>query len=982
MHPARVLLFALVLCLPLGMAFGQVVDDSPGADDEASATAADAAKAEAELAIALPPGASKEDEIAYLVRQDRALRVLGRGAQRLPGLRRLVDLTQGTKEVMAYWPYLWREEWRSGNQALAFQIGHDILESKQPGGLMTQATVAAQMASDYIVANQAEKAQPMMDTAENLRKRYLAEPPTPYRERANAIIDIEESQLLQYQGRYSEAEKRLIAAEREITDEIAVSEKNDSGANQLSIYQSDLSWERTAFGRHASILSLLGKNVEAETIAREGLRRAQAHHTQGQPLGEWYERIAIAALGERHYQEAFDAASQAIELAQTGGAVKASSQSVLFARNTRLEALLGQKRWADASAEYGLMLSATADDAVARLAVQSAPLEGLVRAKTGAASAAVEMMTRSVKFRTHIYGENNPRTIESRAVLALALAANGSTAAAQSEYHGLFATLFSGDADYADSAPRGLRGFFLPIALEGYLDMVASVASSGPVSGEMLGDAFLVCDRLRDTRVQEAITDSAQRSLVDANPALLADVRREQDARLGQRRALETLAQHDLDLGEAKKALVKAKSDKLDLASYLDRVKSLEGELDSAKADASSFSAKVASARASLAHEFPDYHALVNPRPIGPVEIARLLADNEALVAIYTNASHSFVFALGKTDAPVLAVTSFNDEAETRDVKALRDSLALSGAGAAKAFDFSASYDLYRNLIEPIAPAIARSQAVIFVASGQLGQLPLAVLVRKPTTRLEGAPWLVGDVAITHIPSATAFASIRADRRTAGEARLPFFGFGAPDFGTHASIVPPLPETRAEIQAAAHALGADLAQSTAFGTAATRSAALQTPLQDRRVVEFATHGLRAGDLPTLSQPALAMADAGPNEPWLLTLDDVLSMKLKAQLVVLSACNTASSDGLSAESISGLGRGFFFAGGHTLLLTHWEVETDAAQMLVTDFFGAHAQGGTWAGALRSAQIKMMTGSNATFHHPAYWAPYALLGDGAS
>jgi CHAT domain-containing protein len=329
-------------------------------------------------------------------------------------------------------------------------------------------------------------------------------------------------------------------------------------------------------------------------------------------------------------------------------------------------------------------------------------------------------------------------------------------------------------------------------------------------------------------------------------------------------------------------------------------------------------------------------------------------------------------------------VTALGDEALAHDVTSLRDALSLDGRTTPKPFDFAASYDLYKNLLGPLAPSIAKGKSLIVVESGILGQLPLAVLVKAPVegNALEGAPWLVRDVSITHVASASAWTAVRGDKRRIS-ASQPFLGFGAPDFGSHVAIVPPLPETRGEVEAAAKALNADLAQSSYFGSAATREAVLRAPLATRRVVEFATHGLRAGELPTLSQPALAMADAGPNQPWLLTLDDVLKLKLSAQLVVLSACNTASSDGSSAESISGLGRGFFFAGSHAVLLTHWEVETDAAKELVTDFFTARAEGsGSWADALRAAQLKMMSGPNVGLHHPVYWAPYALIGDGSS
>jgi CHAT domain-containing protein len=158
-----------------------------------------------------------------------------------------------------------------------------------------------------------------------------------------------------------------------------------------------------------------------------------------------------------------------------------------------------------------------------------------------------------------------------------------------------------------------------------------------------------------------------------------------------------------------------------------------------------------------------------------------------------------------------------------------------------------------------------------------------------------------------------------------------------------------------------------------------------TNLRDYRVVAFATHGLKAGDLPDLSQPALALsATAAAGESPLLTLDDVLRLQLAADWVVLSACNTAASDGASEEAISGLARGFFFAGARSLLVTHWSVETASAQALVTAIFEQFAKrsGTTRAESLRQAQLELISGkASAQYRHPFFWAPYALVGDGS-
>jgi CHAT domain-containing protein len=102
-------------------------------------------------------------------------------------------------------------------------------------------------------------------------------------------------------------------------------------------------------------------------------------------------------------------------------------------------------------------------------------------------------------------------------------------------------------------------------------------------------------------------------------------------------------------------------------------------------------------------------------------------------------------------------------------------------------------------------------------------------------------------------------------------------------------------------------------------------------------------------------------------------------------VVLSACNTAAADGQGAEAVSGLGRGFFYAGSRALLVTHWPVETVSARLLTTGIFERYARPGnvTRAEALNASMRALMevtANGQYSYAHPLFWAPYALIGDG--
>jgi CHAT domain-containing protein len=121
---------------------------------------------------------------------------------------------------------------------------------------------------------------------------------------------------------------------------------------------------------------------------------------------------------------------------------------------------------------------------------------------------------------------------------------------------------------------------------------------------------------------------------------------------------------------------------------------------------------------------------------------------------------------------------------------------------------------------------------------------------------------------------------------------------------------------------------------------ATETTVKHMALEDYRVVYFATHGLVAGDVKGLGEPALALTlplEPSDADDGLLTASEVAQLKLNADWVVLSACNTAAGDKPGAEALSGLVRAFFYAGARTLLVSHWSVVTDAATRLTTSTF---------------------------------------------
>ncbi len=124
----------------------------------------------------------------------------------------------------------------------------------------------------------------------------------------------------------------------------------------------------------------------------------------------------------------------------------------------------------------------------------------------------------------------------------------------------------------------------------------------------------------------------------------------------------------------------------------------------------------------------------------------------------------------------------------------------------------------------------------------------------------------------------------------------------------------------------------------------------------------------------------------------LTMGAILGLKLNADWIVLSACNTAAAEGKGAEAVSGLGRAFFYAGARALLVSNWPVETTSAKALTTDLFKRQAKDPTLtrAEALQQAMLALIDGPGRTdaqgktlfsYAHPIFWAPFSLVGDGS-
>ncbi|TAD90866.1 MAG: CHAT domain-containing protein [Alphaproteobacteria bacterium] len=414
--------------------------------------------------------------------------------------------------------------------------------------------------------------------------------------------------------------------------------------------------------------------------------------------------------------------------------------------------------------------------------------------------------------------------------------------------------------------------------------------------------------------------------------------------------------------------------------------------------EAASQAVEAANQRLSANH--PRLAALIETSPVAVADVAGALRADEALLAFSIGPEAAWVVAIDRTTVLIRPLPITGAEIERR-VTALRRSLD-TGGGAPQPFDLGLSHQLYQDLFGPVAAVVSPARRLTLVLDGALQSLPPALLVQAPAAPgdYRSARWLGQDKALTLAPSIRSFYDLRQGARGSTAPR-PLFAVGNPALTGRAAglatlgrycqstapipadlvrALAPLPDTAAEVRQVALALGAGR-QDVLLGTAATEGAVRAAALDQYRVLYFATHGLLPGELRCETEPALVLTPPGTatsrDSDGLLTASEVAKLTLDADLVVLSACNTAAAGDLGGESLSGLARAFFHAGARSLLVSHWPVDSRATATLMTNAFSATQRGSTDE-RLRAAQAALIADSSTA--HPFYWAAFTLVGDG--
>jgi CHAT domain-containing protein len=634
---------------------------------------------------------------------------------------------------------------------------------------------------------------------------------------------------------------------------------------------------------------------------------------------------------------------------------------------------------------------------------------GYTLLKLGRVKDALQMFNGILKSSNKRYDERSLNLWENRAFHALAIGASGQKAEAVKTLAVALPKILEMSRPDGSSGEAGLLNTTrLNWLIEGYITLLVELYRSGTgVEGiDLVSEAFRYSDVARGSRVQGALSAAIVRATV-SDRTLASVIRNAQSLQYQVKVTAEYLtALQAGDSNPEKEKLIAVKRAEL-------------GILRAANEDAQN----------ELKRKLPDYSELLNPQLLGISGTQKLLRPREALISIYSTEQRTLIWAVPAQGSPQLAVLDLSSSAVAALVAKLRKSLDPSKVNLSQisSFDFSTAHDLYQKLLAPVKLGWQDAQELIVVSHGSLSELPFAVLVTDsfrpskegiPFANHTEAPWLIKQAAVSYLPSVAGLTALRRGAMQAAELR--FIGFGDPVFaaekpsdigaemtsrglqrenlgtdtrqgGGQLESLPPLPDTAQEVREIAKILQAEEARDIYLGRRASENRVKTSELFKYRIVMFATHGLIPGDLTDLSQPALALSNpriVEESEDGLLTLTEILGLKLQAEWVVLSACNTASADGQASEGVSGLGRAFFFAGAKALLVSHWPVETVSARLLTTEVFkrqSADSKLGR-AKAMQQASLAVMkqaaTGRARpySYAHPAFWAPFVVVGDG--
>ncbi|BAY33799.1 TPR domain protein [Nostoc carneum NIES-2107] len=398
----------------------------------------------------------------------------------------------------------------------------------------------------------------------------------------------------------------------------------------------------------------------------------------------------------------------------------------------------------------------------------------------------------------------------------------------------------------------------------------------------------------------------------------------------------------------------------------------------------------------------PRYAALTQPQTLSLKQIQQQILDDNTLLLEYAlGEERSYLWAVSKN-----SITSYELPKRAEIAAAVQEFRKVLISPIQRTSPAAAATPLTKMILAPVAQQLGQRRLVI-IADGALQYIPFAAL-NTPSAKTNSYEPLAVNHEIITLPSASTLAVLRQE--TAGRKPAPkaLAVIADPIFSLNderVKVKPPtqgnsnqnldlqqlsrsareasiafdrLPFTRQEADTILSLVPAK-ERKQAYDFAANRSVATDTQLSQYRIIHFATHGILNSQNPELSGVVLSLFDeTGKPQNGFLRLHDIFNLKLPAELVVLSACETGLGEEVKGEGLIGLTRGFMYAGSPRVLVSLWSVDDRGTSELMKKLYSKMLQQGLKpAAALRAAQVEMWR--NPDYSAPYFWAPFTLQGE---
>jgi CHAT domain-containing protein/tetratricopeptide (TPR) repeat protein len=429
-----------------------------------------------------------------------------------------------------------------------------------------------------------------------------------------------------------------------------------------------------------------------------------------------------------------------------------------------------------------------------------------------------------------------------------------------------------------------------------------------------------------------------------------------------------------------------------------EKIKGLEEELSKADEEQSNWLRELRS-------RHPSYADFKYPEPLKLEKAQRMLADHSLVLAYSLGEQESFLFAVSRDGYRVAKLPRSSDVGESVEklIAAITDR-----AGASLEQYRAQAIKLYKDLIQPAGELLAGKRELIIIADDALHRLPFETLI-SPSIAGEPAsvrsdyskwPYLVRQFAVTYAPSVSALASLRDYHKETGAPQKAFVAYSDPNYDQQnapAVVVAlrsagdgqqlklgRLLNSRREVEGIAKLFAKNEADLYLEDSASEENVKAKDRLSRYRIVHFSAHGLVNEMRPRFSSIVLSLpkvdkeGNALSQEDGLLSAYEILNLKLNADLVVLSACQTGMGKEIKGEGMMGLMRAFMYAGTPSVMVSLWNVNDRSAADLMIRFYKhlwkPRSEKLNKAEALRKAQLEVIALGNKPYH----WAPFILVG----